>query len=803
MTGGNEDNKKSFIHKFLSMRMNNGDESKVMKNSYDPTEAQVGSAICLLDSMAMSHDVQSLRVFAATWNVAGKTPSSDLDLDNFLQVHCQSDIYILGFQEIVPLNAGNVLAIEDNGSAAKWLSLISQSLNKSANNSYSPLKRTNTNSYAFERKCSGSGSLFMQRTSLKTASRAFRSESRRILKSCNCTVVEPERKSYGRDSCFACQKSKSKSNGYEYASSSEEEDNLNNNGVAAASPHKNQHLRYSLIKSKQMVGIFVTIWVKKELVPYIGHLRTSCISRGILGCLGNKGCIAVSMTIKQTSFCFVASHLASGEKEGDQLRRNLDVIEILKSTQFPKICRSHNTKVPDKILDHDRIIWLGDLNYRIALSYHETKKHLELNDWDALLNKDQLKIEREAGRDGKKGRYFLHQHINTHTTRICMLETPYNQRAKGEHPHEAQVGSAICLLDSMAMSHDVQSLSFQEIVPLNAGNVLAIEDNGSAAKWLSLISQSLNKLPNNNYIPLNRTNTNSYAFERKCSGSGSLFMQRTFLKAASRAFRSESRRILKSCNCAVVEPERKSYGRDSCFACQKSKSKSNGYEYASSSEEDDNLNNNGVAAAFPHKNQHLRYSLIKSKQMVGIFVTIWVKKELVPYIGHLRTSCISRGILGCLGNKGCIAVSMTIKQTSFCFVASHLASGEKEGDQLRRNLDVIEILKSTQFPKICRSHNTKVPDKILDHDRIIWLGDLNYRIALSYHETKKHLELNDWDALLNKDQLKIEREAGRVFAGWKEGKIFFAPTYKYSYNSDLYAGDTIQSKSKRRTPAWY
>lgn len=37
-----------------------------------------------------------------------------------------------------------------------------------------------------------------------------------------------------------------------------------------------------------------------------------------------------------------------------------------------------------------RVIWLGDLNYRIALSYHETKKLLEQNDWDALLSKDQV-----------------------------------------------------------------------------------------------------------------------------------------------------------------------------------------------------------------------------------------------------------------------------------------------------------------------------------------------------------------------------------------------------------------------------
>ena len=52
-------------------------------------------------------------------------------------------------------------------------------------------------------------------------------------------------------------------------------------------------------------------------------------------------------------------------------------------------------------------------------------------------------------------------------------------------------------------------------------------------------------------------------------------------------------------------------------------------------------------------------------------------------------------------------------------------------------------------------------------------------------------------------QLKIEREAGRVFKGWGEGKIYFAPTYKYSYNSDTYTGDIKTSKKNRRTPAWY
>lgn len=37
-----------------------------------------------------------------------------------------------------------------------------------------------------------------------------------------------------------------------------------------------------------------------------------------------------------------------------------------------------------------RVIWLGDLNYRIALSYTEAKKLVQANDWGALFEKDQV-----------------------------------------------------------------------------------------------------------------------------------------------------------------------------------------------------------------------------------------------------------------------------------------------------------------------------------------------------------------------------------------------------------------------------
>ncbi|XP_078440845.1 DNAse I-like superfamily protein [Wolffia australiana] len=266
--------------------------------------------------------------------------------------------------------------------------------------------------------------------------------------------------------------------------------------------------------------------------------------------------------------------------------------------------------------------------------------------------------------------------------------------------------------------------------------------------------------------------------EAKPASSGSLFFHKPSLKFLSRRYRANGAR-LKACNCEAGHgsmEEREMVKRGGV---------------------DDDEGGGGM-----RRRSGLAYRLIFGKQMVGIFLSVWVRRELVPHVGHLRSATVGRGIMGCLRNKGCIAISMSLGQTTFCFVCSHLASGEKEGDELRRNLDVAQILKNTRFPRICKTLAKPIPRKIIQHDRVIWLGDLNYRLALSYTATRKLLEEHNWNALLMRDQLAREMEAGRVFKGWQEGKIQFAPTYKYTHNSDSYAGETTRSKKSRRTPAW-
>ncbi|KAF7100316.1 hypothetical protein CFC21_101845 [Triticum aestivum] len=375
-------------------------------------------------------------------------------------------------------------------------------------------------------------------------------------------------------------------------------------------------------------------------------------------------------------------------------------------------------------------------------------------------------------------------------------------------------------------SSDIYVLGFQEIVPLTAGNVLVLEDNEPAARWLALIHQALNhpqEQPDSDEPPQQppepgpadagrQQNRRRDAMATR-SSSGNLFFQTPSLKLLSTSYRVDSA-LVKTCNCsaeASLQRRRATEVRESVYRAAETPPASTAAEATSTSS--GGWDDDGAAAATtPGQCEPsaadgggMSYCLIASKQMVGLFLSVWVKKELVEHVGHLRVDCVGRGIMRWLGNKGCIAMSMTLHHTSLCFVCSHLASGEKEGDEVRRNADVAEILKSAHFPRACKSsaaHQRVLPERILEHDKMIWLGDLNYRVSLSYEETRTLLEENDWDALLEKDQLMIEREAGRVFGGWKEGKISFAPTYKYTQNSDAYAGETVKSKKKRRTPAW-
>lgn len=138
-------------------------------------------------------------------------------------------------------------------------------------------------------------------------------------------------------------------------------------------------------------------------------------------------------------------------------------------------------------------------------------------------------------------------------------------------------------------------------MPLNAGNVLGPEDSGPAARWLSLIRQALN------------TNHCKDDVDHD--------------KVTSQQGRQKPR--LSFSDYLTLEDE---------LDCE---------EFAKWSQDKSSNGQNSPLASTSGRH----YCLATSKQMVGIFLCVWIRSDLFTHLSNLKVSCVGRGIMGYLGNK--------------------------------------------------------------------------------------------------------------------------------------------------------
>ncbi|CAH2219275.1 synaptojanin-1 isoform X1 [Pelobates cultripes] len=181
-----------------------------------------------------------------------------------------------------------------------------------------------------------------------------------------------------------------------------------------------------------------------------------------------------------------------------------------------------------------------------------------------------------------------------------------------------------------------------------------------------------------------------------------------------------------------------------------------------------------------------KYVLLASEQLVGVCLFIFIRPQHAPFIRDVAVDTVKTGMGGATGNKGAVAIRMLFHTTSLCFVCSHFAAGQSQVKE--RNEDYMEIARKLSFP---------MGRLLFSHDYVFWCGDFNYRIDLPNEEVKELIRSQNWDSLNLGDQLINQKNNGQVFRGFLEGKVNFAPTYKYDLFSDDY--DTSE---KCRTPAW-
>uniref|UniRef100_A0A3Q3MB12 phosphoinositide 5-phosphatase n=1 Tax=Mastacembelus armatus TaxID=205130 RepID=A0A3Q3MB12_9TELE len=181
-----------------------------------------------------------------------------------------------------------------------------------------------------------------------------------------------------------------------------------------------------------------------------------------------------------------------------------------------------------------------------------------------------------------------------------------------------------------------------------------------------------------------------------------------------------------------------------------------------------------------------KYVLLASEQLVGVCLFVFIRPQHAPFIRDVAVDTVKTGMGGATGNKGGVAIRLLFHTTSICFVCSHFAAGQSQVKE--RNDDYSEITRRLSFP---------MGRLLYSHDYVFWCGDFNYRINLPNEEVKDLIKQQNWDALTAGDQLVDQKNANLIFRGFIEGKLDFAPTYKYDLFSDDY--DTSE---KCRTPAW-
>nr|GEY97212.1 type I inositol polyphosphate 5-phosphatase 4-like [Tanacetum cinerariifolium] len=171
------------------------------------------------------------------------------------------------------------------------------------------------------------------------------------------------------------------------------------------------------------------------------------------------------------------------------------------------------------------------------------------------------------------------------------------------------------------------------------------------------------------------------------------------------------------------------------------------------------------------------------KESADIYVLGYLDIITRYIISSVKVSAVACGIMGYLGNKGSVSVSMSIEGTSFCFIVAHLASGEKKGDQGRRNHQVSEIFKRTTFTRHSQDSCIPQPLTILGHELLLE-NDLARELI------KKH----DWTALQEFDQLRQELEDGGVFQ--RAGEKQRTPTWILWYGKEVKQHSYFRSESK-------
>ncbi|KAM3276405.1 hypothetical protein ACQJBY_044662 [Aegilops geniculata] len=225
---------------------------------------------------------------------------------------------------------------------------------------------------------------------------------------------------------------------------------------------------------------------------------------------------------------------------------------------------------------------------------------------------------------------------------------------------------------------------------------------------------------------------------------------------------------------------------------------------------------------------------VGSRQLAALLIAAWARKSLKPYVGDVEAAAVPCGLGRAIGNKvydgiyvqtfkflvvasifeGCVLMYnyhndkfLNMKNESWNEVISRVLARYSRIFSLYTPYNIKGFCASATSVQLHRTVNVngnpvdEVRPDLADADMVVFLGDFNYRLyGITYDEARDMVSQRSFDWLREKDQLRAEMKAGKVFQGMREGLIKFPPTYKFQKHAPGLGG--YDSGEKKRIPAW-
>ncbi len=136
----------------------------------------------------------------------------------------------------------------------------------------------------------------------------------------------------------------------------------------------------------------------------------------------------------------------------------------------------------------------------------------------------------------------------------------------------------------------------------------------------------------------------------------------------------------------------------------------------------------------------------------AVHIAVFISKRLLTYVKNVEKASVMTGFNGAVANKGCSAISFTLGATSYLFCSAHLEAHTHNVTARNEGWKKIEFELCKKLSKCKEKSRAMMASECFD--RVVFMGDLNYRVAEEYEVVCEAIARKDMQYLLGLDQLR-------------------------------------------------